>query len=765
MLPAGIKMLRNYRQIRYKDGPRDSKGQYWRAFGNSIAKEKIMGFYIQLFSPHGLIRGIDPEIGKDRDTGGQVKYVLELLFALSQHPEVSKVDLFTRRFHSEDLSAAYGEEIEEINDKARIVRISCGPGGYLPKEALWDYLDEFTDNVIRFLQKNDRYPDLVHGHYADGNYIAARLSELCSIPMLATGHSLGRNKRDLLLAEGMAEDKIEEQFNISRRIAVEEEVLQVSNAVIVSTEHEIKAQYAAYDNFEAAAYHIIPPGINTEIFYPYYRLEMPGFTMPVQQELALHHVNREIDRFLFQPEKPFILSIGRADKRKNFEAIIAAYGQDKELQAMANLVIFAGERNDITHLPEEEQAIFTNLLLLMDKYDLYGKMAIPKKNDPVNEIPEIYRLAARKRGIFVNATPGENFGLTILEAAACGLPVIADRSGGPVSIIESCANGILTTVEVQEELANSMKKLIADQQFWQNCSASGISASAGLYSWEQHAQQYVALLKELRQNKAKNTPIATRLMRTEHAFVSDLDGTLIQHGAKGGLEEIVSWIRENRDQWIFGIATGRNKRLAMAAIQNFELPQPDIMICSAGTEIYYGPQWIRDKGWDQYINYEWQREAIMDLIGNCQSMVLQPVAAQHRFKISFDLVPGVDGAKLLKYLNKLFTIKDIVVQLYLTEGKHLDIVPVRAGKGNALSYLSAKWGLPVANFITAGNGGNDMDMLNGDYPSIIVPGHDPALTVLKAHPYAYFAELPLGKGVYEGISYFAAQQCETINKA
>ena len=33
-------------------------------------------YYIQLFSPHGLIRFNDPEIGRDKDTGGQVKYVL-----------------------------------------------------------------------------------------------------------------------------------------------------------------------------------------------------------------------------------------------------------------------------------------------------------------------------------------------------------------------------------------------------------------------------------------------------------------------------------------------------------------------------------------------------------------------------------------------------------------------------------------------------------------------------------------------------------------
>ncbi|MCH5683014.1 hypothetical protein LWM68_01180 [Niabella sp. W65] len=133
------------------------------------------------------------------------------------------------------------------------------------------------------------------------------------------------------------------------------------------------------------------------MFYPYYRLEMPSFAMTIEQEQALYKINSEIERFLFNADKPLILSIGRADKRKNFEAIITSYGQDKELQAMANLAIFAGVRKDITQMPEDEKEILTNLLLLMDKYDLYGKMALPKKNDPGVEVPEIYRIAARKK--------------------------------------------------------------------------------------------------------------------------------------------------------------------------------------------------------------------------------------------------------------------------------------------------------------------------------------------------------------------------------
>ena len=152
---------------------------------------------------------------------------------------------------------------------------------------------------------------------------------------------------------------------MERRIAVEENLLQTADVIIVSTQHIIDTQYALYDNMKAAKFKVIPPGVNLEIFYPFYRLDMPSFKMSIEQEQALYRVNSDIERFLFNPAKPLILSIGRADKRKNFETIIQSYGQDKELQAMANLAIFAGVRKDISQMPEDEQDILKNLLLLL----------------------------------------------------------------------------------------------------------------------------------------------------------------------------------------------------------------------------------------------------------------------------------------------------------------------------------------------------------------------------------------------------------------
>lgn len=718
------------------------------------------GYYIQLFSPHGLIRYTDPEIGRDKDTGGQVKYVLELLENLSQHPQVRKVDLFTRRILDKRVSSTYEKEIETVNDKARIIRMTCGGNAYRQKESLWDHLDEFIDKTIRFIEKQDDFPNVVHGHYADGNYLAGQISEVFGIPFIATGHSLGRNKKNILLKEGLSPEKINEKFNMERRIEEEENLLKDADLVIVSTQHEIDTQYDLYKNKKEARFEVIPPGVNTDLFYPFYRFDMPSFKMTIEQEQALYRVNSDIERFLFNPAKPLILSIGRADKRKNFEAIIQSYGQDKELQAMANLAIFAGVRKDITQMPADEQDILTNLLLLLDKYDLYGKMAIPKKNDPTLDVPEIYRVAARKKGVFVNATPGENFGLTIVEAAACGLPVVASPSGGPKEILEHCENGLLVDVENPDAIAEGLKKIIADQALWEKYSANGILATNHLYSWNAHCNKYMEIVEDLFRRKDTGVPafvnksaFGKKLAKAKQFIISDLDGTLVEGNKADGLNELKQWIVDHKEQVVFGVASGRNREITEQAFADYDLPSPDILICSAGSEIYYTKKFIPDNGWESHIDYQWKRKELQDELAKFPGIHLQEPAAQWRFKLSYyvdDNFTEDDMANLYKFLDD----RKLRAKILLTENKYLDLLPFRASKGNAVRYLSYKWKVPLEHFITAGNSGNDKDMLTGKAKGIVVANYSPELEELRKNKFIYFTKYPLAKGVLEGINFY-----------
>lgn len=706
-----------------------------------------------------MIRSADPEIGRDKDTGGQVKYVLELLENLSLHPAVRKVDLFTRRVIDKRVSSSYEKEIEIVNEKARIIRISCGGHAYRPKESLWDFLDEFVDKTIRFMDEEADFPDVVHGHYADGNYLAGQVSEIFGIPFLATGHSLGKNKKNILLQEGMTAEKINEKFNMERRIAVEESTLKAADMFIVSTQHVIDTQYALYDNKAATKFKVIPPGVTPETFYPFYRLDMPSFKMSVEQEQALYRVNLDIDRFLFNPAKPLILSIGRADKRKNFEMIIQSYGEDKELQAMANLAIFAGVRKDISKMPDDEKDILTNLLLLLDKYDLYGKMAIPKKNDPKLDVPEIYRLAARKKGVFVNATPGENFGLTIVEAAACGLPVIASPTGGPKEILEHCENGLLVDVENPKAIAEALKKIIADQALWEKYSGNGVIAATQLYSWTSFTNKYIEVINCILKEKDSNTFSFTnktaygKILASADMFViSDLDGTLVEGADTEGLKEFKQWMKDHRENVVFGIASGRNKDITAQALKDYDLPKPDILICSAGSEIYYTDRFIPDKGWARYIDYQWKRSELQQALADFPGIRLQEPAAQWRFKLSYYLDDNF-GDDNLANLYKFLDDRKLRAKVLLTENHYLDLLPFRASKGSAVRFLSYKWKIPLERFITAGNSGNDEDMLKGKVNGIVVSNYSPELEDLKKHKSIYFAKKPLSNGVLEGINF------------
>jgi sucrose-phosphate synthase len=364
------------------------------------------GLYIQFFSIHGLIRGTSPELGRDADTGGQVKYVLELARALAGRDDVDQVDLVTRRIEDKTVSPDYSAEIEPLSDKARIVRIQCGGRRYIRKEMLWPHLEEFIDKTIKFLKKQRRVPDVFHGHYADAGYVAMELAKAFDRPFVFTGHSLGRNKRDKLLVDGLSLEKINRHYHMDTRVHVEEDIIAHAGLIVTSTQQEIDKQYGLYRNFEKGKYVVIPPGIDLEVFYPYYHYYIDAEHINEEVKQARFALLKELQRFWSHSEKPFILALCRPDHRKNITGLIEAYGTNKELQAIANLAVFAGIRQDISAMEENEREVLTDMLLQMDRFDLYGKLAIPKKHDFATEVPELYRLCAESRGVFVNPAPG-----------------------------------------------------------------------------------------------------------------------------------------------------------------------------------------------------------------------------------------------------------------------------------------------------------------------------------------------------------------------
>lgn len=706
-----------------------------------LENAKTEPLHIVLISIHGLIRGHDLELGRDADTGGQTKYVVELAKSLAKQPNVGRVDLVTRRIVDGDVSPDYAEPVEALAENVQIVRIEAGPEAYIRKEELWDYLDSFADNLLSWLHRQSRWPDVLHSHYADAGYVGLRLSHWTGLPLIHTGHSLGRDKCRRLLALGLTMEDIEQRYHISRRIDAEEDTLTNADLVITSTRNEIEDQYELYDCYTPEKMAILPPGTDLQQFHP------PDST---GDDIGFA---KSLENFLHQPTKPMILALSRPDERKNIVGLLEAYGQCPRLQALANLVIVAGNRDDIREMNDGAQGVLTELLLVVDCYDLYGKVALPKHHS-AEDVAAIYRLAAVSKGVFINPALTEPFGLTLLEAAASGLPLVATENGGPVEILGNCHNGLLVNPLDKTAIAEALLSILEDPTRWRTFSAKGLENVARYYSWDAHAQTYLHKIQPLLQHferLPKPPPVAkTGRLRTRAIF-SALDNTLLGDGE--GLAQFVKLIREKRKKCLFGIATGRRLDSVLAVLKQHNIPMPDILITSLGTEIYFTSQLIADIAWPYHIDHLWTPQVLKRVIGGLPGLTQQPKSEQSRFKLSYYYDCRI--APPMEDILTLLRQQELSVNPTLSFGQFLDIVPARASKGQALRYVARQWNIPLERILATGGSGGDSDMVSGNTRGVVVANrHREELSVLADMEQVYFAEGSHAWGILEAIEHY-----------
>ncbi|CAI9092675.1 OLC1v1027986C2 [Oldenlandia corymbosa var. corymbosa] len=515
---------------------------------NWANQQKEKKLYIVLISLHGLIRGENMELGRDSDTGGQVKYVVELARALGAMPGVYRVDLLTRQVLAPGVDWTYGEPSEMLNPPssedfmheggesagAYIIRVPFGPKDkYIPKEHLWPYVSEFVDGALSHIIQMSKilgeqtgngkplWPVAIHGHYADAGNAAALLSGALNVPMLLTGHSLGRDKLEQILKQGrQSREEINATYRIMRRIEAEEISLDASEVVITSTRQEIEEQWQLYDGFDLVLERklrarikrnvscfgrfmprmvVIPPGMefHNTTSQDGGDLDGDGGENDVGAGIPDPPIWSEIMRFFSNPRKPMILALARPDPKKNLINLVKAFGECRQLRELANLTLIMGNRDGIDEMSGTNSSVLLSILKLIDKYDLYGHVAYPKHHKQ-SEVPDIYRLAAKTKGVFINPAFIEPFGLTLIEAAAYGLPMVATKNGGPVDIHRVLDNGVLVDPHDQQSIADALLKLVADKHLWVRCRENGLK-NIHLFSWPEHCKTYLARILSCKQ--------------------------------------------------------------------------------------------------------------------------------------------------------------------------------------------------------------------------------------------------------------------------
>jgi sucrose-phosphate synthase len=237
----------------------------------------------------------------------------------------------------------------------------------------------------------------------------------------------------------------------------------------------------------------------------------------------------------------------------------------------------------------------------------------------------------------------------------------------------------------------------------------------------------------------------------DRAIFSDLDQNLLD--IPDALHNFMNVIQDNKKCATFGIATGRRLDAVLQKLKDYNIPQPDVLISSLGTEIYYAPNLTRDTAWAEHIDYLWKPAIIRRVLAELPGVKLQPKAEQSQFKISYYIDPSVapDVDEITSLLHK----QDQTVNVFMSFGQYLDIVPVRASKGYALRWFANQWDIPLEHILVAGGSGADEDMMRGNTLAVVVANrHDEELSDLTDLERVYFAREPGAYGILEAIEYY-----------
>jgi sucrose-phosphate synthase len=486
---------------------------------------------------------------------------------------------------------------------------------------------------------------------------------------------------------------------------------------------------------------VIPPGTDLTQFHPSQESQPPD------------RLCSSLERFLTDSTKPMILALSRADERKNIRTLLEAYGESSQLQEAANLVIIAGNRDDIREMDSGPQSVLIDLLLVIDLYDLYGRVAIPKHH-LADEVPELYRIAARSKGVFINPALTEPFGLTLLEAAASGLPLVATENGGPVDIIGNCQNGLLVDPLNREAISRSLLRILRDEALWNNFSRNGQVGVRKHYSWQAHAANYMDIISPLpaAHEKTPTTPPKHVKHRyRDRAIFSDLDQNLV--GNPAGLRQFIQVVRRNRMCATFGIATGRRLDAALSQLKKYGIPMPDVLISSLGTKIHYSQKLIEDDFWSEHIDHLWQPKQVRKLLAELPGIEQQDKIEQSYFKIAYHYDPN--KAPSVEEITKLLHRHELTCNVVHAFGQYLDILPSRASKGQALRYVAQRWEIPLNHILVAGGSGADEDMMRGNTLAVVVANrHHEELSHMIDQERIYFASQAHALGILEAIDHY-----------
>jgi D-inositol-3-phosphate glycosyltransferase len=439
-----------------------------------------IGMISEHASPLALLGGVD--------SGGQNVYVGQLARHLGEMGY--EIEVLTRR---DDPSLP---ETVDLSPGAKVVHVPAGPAGPLPKEDLLEHMGEFTDFVLARARR--RGYDLLHANFWMSGLVAADVKRALGIPFVVTFHALGRVRR---LHQGDADRFPDARFTHEDRICAEADGLI---AECPQDFEDLSQLYCA----DPARIVTIPCGFD------------PAELWPVDKQTARRKLG-------LPAEQSLVLQLGRMVPRKGVDTVIRGFARLGRTHGIdARLLIVGGESDE----PDPRLTPEIGRLQGVAREEKVERAVTFAGRRGRHALRHYYSAA----DVFVTTPLYEPFGITPLEAMACGTPVVGSAVGGVQWTVKDGETGFLVPPGEPDVLADRLARLYRQPELRHAMGRQGIQRVQERFTWSKVAESVAAFYDAVVDRTFSATSTPARRTAAPPPADPDVPGILGVVGALSG---------------------------------------------------------------------------------------------------------------------------------------------------------------------------------------------------------------------------------------